>query len=102
MLSISLSVSSNPPTALSLPSVCHDVVCCRVRRGNEGPPGEQVSTVTAVFIGTQVSSGAPGRQDNTVSPALPSLATTKHTATQMDLTHSQADIRPFHSLIKSS
>lgn len=102
MLSISLSVSFNPPTALSLPSVCHDVVSRRVRRGNEVPSGEEVSTVTAVFIGTQVSSGAPGRQDNTGSPALPSLATTKHTTTHMDLTHSRADIRPFHSLIKSS
>lgn len=45
--------------------VCHDVVSQCVCQGNEGLPGEQVSWVTAVCIGTQVSSAPLGRLDNT-------------------------------------
>lgn len=39
--------------------------------GKRGPAGEQVCTVTAVFIGTQVSSAALGRLDNTLGPRSP-------------------------------
>lgn len=72
MLSISpsLSVSSDPTTVPSLPSVSQ---CCMsvYLAGERGPAGEQASTVTAVFIGTQVSSGALGSPDNALSPRSP-------------------------------
>lgn len=63
VLSICLSHSlQSHPQLLSSP-VCHDVVSLCV--WEQGPTGEQVSKVTAVFIGTQVSSGVLGCLDNT-------------------------------------
>lgn len=59
------------PERLSSP-VCHNVVSrCVCVLGECGLAGEQLSTVTAVFIGTQVSSGVLGCLDNTFDPLSP-------------------------------
>lgn len=57
--------STFPPQRVTMLYVCGS------GRGVGGPAGERTSTVTAVFIGTQVSSGALGSLDNALSPHSP-------------------------------
>ena len=72
MLSISLSVSLNLPKALSLPSVCHDVVCRRVRRGNEGGggwgTGEHGYSGVYRYTGELWGAGSSGQHSQPLAP----------------------------------
>lgn len=67
------------------------MLCVDVTAGEREPVGEQVSRVLGVCIGTQVSFGALGCQDNTFGPCslVWQLKTHKHTCP-----HIQTDLNP--------